>query len=53
MLDHRDGRRENSNAQNSKLWSMQWEFGILRTGEVQGYILWLGNGTGGHHECCS
>src|SRR5580704_10896895 len=42
MLDHRDGRRENSNAQNSKLWSMQWEFGILRTGEVQGYILWLG-----------
>jgi hypothetical protein len=37
----------------AKLWSRVGEFGILRGGEVQGYILRLGNGTGGHHECCS
>jgi hypothetical protein len=35
------------------VWSGAREFGILRKGEVQGYILWLGNGTGGHHERCS
>ena len=30
------------------LWSGERRFGILRRGEVQGYILRLGNGTGGH-----
>jgi hypothetical protein len=51
MLDHHD--RETSNAQSQKLWSREGEFGILRKDEVQGYILRLGNGTGGHHERCS
>jgi hypothetical protein len=35
------------------LWLKWREFGILRKGEVQGCILRLGSGTGGHHERCS
>jgi hypothetical protein len=30
------------------LWPPAGKFGILRAGEVQGYIQRLGNGTGGH-----
>jgi len=37
----------------SELWLERSEFGMLRKGEVQGCIPCLGNGTGGHHECCS
>jgi hypothetical protein len=51
VLVHRD--RETSNAESPKWWSREGEFGILRKGEVQGRILRLGNGTGGHHERCS
>src|SRR6266404_4322559 len=38
---------------NRKLWSTASKFVILPTGEVQGCIPHLGNGTGGHHERCS
>jgi hypothetical protein len=40
-------------AQALNLWSSAVEFGILRKGEVQGCIPWLGSGTGGRHERCS
>jgi len=46
-------RAKPKTAQDPKLWSWEGEFVILPEGEVQGYILRLGNGTGGHHERCS
>ena len=56
FLNRGDWRRWKGKAASSRrtpkraggLWRGEGEFGILRRGEVQGCILRLGNGTGGH-----